>query len=930
MRLKGRESERARIDLLLSAARAGRSGTLPLRGEPGVGKTALVEYALESARGMTVLRAHGLESEAQLAFSGLAELLAPVLDRLKKVALAQSAALRGALGLGPATAVDRFIVFVAALSLLATVAEEQALLAVIDDWHWLDEASQAAVLFVARRLDREGIAVILASRDTDAASAGDAPLEHLEIRGLPPEACLALLRDLAKSPIAETVAEQLCAATGGNPLAIREIAAQLTPDQLAGEAPLGGHLPAAAHVEASFLARIDRLPTETQQALLVAAASFGATSTIVEACRLLDVSTGAFDPAEEAGLIDRRDGRTTFSHPLLRSAVYNSAVGSVRARVHAALAEALRLQLPDDGHEAGPALERRAWQLAAGATRPDESIAGLVERAAQTARARGAFGAATAGYERAARLTVGRERRAERLVDAAECAQLAGTAEASRELLSTALALSADDRLSGRIHYLRGQVELLQGRCGDACDILESEGTRAERWDEALAALMLADAALASGTLGRLDRAEPLARRAHQLGQRAGGTAAVVGDLTLAGVLVATGKPEEGAELALRHADAVGDGPAPIVMQVIPQVFGALERYDEATTLLDGLIDSARALSAPSLLVPALSIRADVGYRTGDWIAARVDSAEGLRLARETNGNVLYALNYAGQIEAGLGLEHPCREHLGEMIAVGESLGLESVLSYGHAFLGRLALGLGLVDEAVHELEETARLVALHGMREPNWIQQTPDLVEAYVRSGRTGDATTVVDAFTTRANETHRPWALATAARCRALVTDDSSFADEFEEALILHDATPSPFERARTDLCYGERLRRSRRRRLARDHLRTACETFDRLGARGWAARAAAELAASGEQVRRRDSSDVRDLTPHELQLALLVSRGATNKEASAALFISPKTVEAHLHRIYVKLGLRSRTELAHHLVQVGANVDVGGLRL
>jgi DNA-binding CsgD family transcriptional regulator len=208
-------------------------------------------------------------------------------------------------------------------------------------------------------------------------------------------------------------------------------------------------------------------------------------------------------------------------------------------------------------------------------------------------------------------------------------------------------------------------------------------------------------------------------------------------------------------------------------------------------------------------------------------------------------------------------------------------------------------------------------------MREPNWVQETPDLVEAYVRAGRTDDAARVIEGFAARAEETRRPWTLATSARCRGLIAGESSFGDAFEEALVLHEATPSPFELARTELCYGERLRRSRRRRQAREHLRTAFVTLDRLGARPWAARAAAELAATGEHVQQADLGGLRDLTPHELQLALLVAQGATNKEASAALFISPKTVEAHLHHIYVKLGLRSRTELAHHVAQRGMGV-------
>ena len=920
MRLYGRETESRRIDSLLDAARAGKSGALVLRGEPGIGKTALLRYAHERSLGMTVLRARGLEVEMQLAFTGLADLFGPVLDRLDALPEPQSASLAGALGIGPPVAGDRFVSCVATLSMLAAAAEQKPLLALVDDCQWLDEASREALFFAGRRLDAESVALVLSITDPASAELSPAGLDQLTVTGLLPGDCRALLSDVVISPVATAVANQLCRATRGNPLALREIVSHLSVEQLAGEKALDDPLSAAAGVKAALLRRVGGLSQETQSALLVAAASFGVTSTINEACSLLGIQESAVEPAEHAGVIRREDGRTTFSHPLLRAAVYHSATESERGLVHAALAEALELQDGDANDEkASAASERRAWQLAAATRSPSEPVAAALEQTAAASRSRGGYAAAASALERAASLTPRDGDRARRLFVSARDWQLAGHAGPALRLLAEALSLTDDVCTRAEIEHLRGQLEMSRGEFGRAYRLLAAEATSAATVDEARASLMLADAAVSASTVGEFATAVRLGRAARALGERAGGTAAQASEMICGALLVSCGEADEGTKLVMRHARSPrGEEPAPYVLMVMPTVLNVLEEYDSARGFLDWLIELARGLSAPSLLVPALPLRADWGYRTGDWLAAHADGVEGLRLARETNGNVGHALAYLMQIEAGLGLESECRDHAAELLAIANQMGIGAGFVYSHAFLGRLALAVGQIDEAVFELEEAVRLNEQFGLREPNWVQEMPDLIESYVRAGRREKAAPVLERLEARAERTGRIWSLAASARCRGLLADESAFPALFEEALSLHERKPIRFERARTQLCYGERLRRARKSRAARTQLYSALESFDQLCATPWSKRARSELAATGATVGPQGTDGLRELTPQELQLALIVGRGATNKEASAALFISPKTVEAHLHRIYGKLAVRSRTELARHLAR------------
>jgi ATP/maltotriose-dependent transcriptional regulator MalT len=468
-------------------------------------------------------------------------------------------------------------------------------------------------------------------------------------------------------------------------------------------------------------------------------------------------------------------------------------------------------------------------------------------------------------------------------------------------LLDQALILTTEDDQRAEIQQLRARAKMWEGEWAYASELLATEARAIARSDPPRATFMLVDAAVAASAVG-------------ELGSRVGGIPEVAADVVHGATLVFRGETARGAPLILRHT-ALADGPdaPPVLLMLLPHVLICLEEYDHARRLLDRLVGVARSVGAPALLAPVLPLRAELAYRTGDWFAGYADAVEGVQLARETNQNVAAALVHLAQIEAARGLERECRSQADEALELASSHGIQGLVFLTHALVGKLELGLGRVNQAVRELELAARIVERHGSRAPNLAQEAPDLIEAYCRAGRWAEAAKALETLQMQAEVTRCSWALAATARCRGLRATAETFEKEFDAALAWHKRTSTPFERARTDLCFGERLRRAHRTSDARAHLRSALQTFERLDASSWAKRARSELAAAGETVRAASQDGLSELTPQELQLSLIVGRGATNKEAAAALFISPKTVEAHLHRIYVKLGIRSRTELA-----------------
>jgi ATP/maltotriose-dependent transcriptional regulator MalT len=561
-------------------------------------------------------------------------------------------------------------------------------------------------------------------------------------------------------------------------------------------------------------------------------------------------------------------------------------------------------------------MERRAWQLGAATREPDESVASALQAAASEARSRSGYAPAAAALERAARLTPQVEQRIARLVESARDWHLAGRTDAAAGLLDEALSLTRDLPTRAAIQHLRGRIDMSRGRFAGASALLAVEAAAIAEQDPRNAAFMLMDAAVAASTAGAVGTSVEHARRAWQLAEPLGGPVADAARAVLGGELEMHGEPQsedERASVVEAVSSLAALRPLPPIAAMAPVVLTVLEEYDRARLLLDRFHDDARAMGAPTILVPVLCLRSDVAFRTGDWIPAYADAAESLRLARETGQLVFHSLAFLARVEAARGLEADCRAHAEEALEHAERDGVGAATTYARWALGLLALGLGRMSEAIEQLEEVARLVDEHEMRQPLEVPWAQDLVEAYARSGSRVDASRVLARLQAQAESTRLSSALAAASRCRGLLADDSGFATAFEEALVFHERTRTPFERARTELCFGEVLRRSRRRSDARRHLRAALDTFERLDAAPWAARARAELAAAGEVASPRDEEWTRLLTPQELQLSMIVGRGATNKEAAAALFISPKTVEAHLHRIYVKLGIRSRTELA-----------------
>jgi DNA-binding CsgD family transcriptional regulator len=927
----GREDESAELDRLLDAARRGESGALILRGEAGSGKSALCEYAVTQAADMTVLRARGVESESEIAFSGLWDVFRPVVGRLDAIPEPQAAALAGALALGPpATAsgrhgvgggipVDRFTVCAATLSLLAVVAEDEPVLGVIDDAQWLDRPSGEALLFAARRLEAEGVVVLFALRDGQPSTFDRAGLRELQLRGLDADAARTLLNARARVPIAPEVSDRLVAATAGNPLALAELPATLTDAQLAGTEPLEEPLRPGPSIEQAFRHRIAALPADAQRGLVVAAASESADLEVVlRAAEELGLEPDALDTAEAAGLVRLNGERLEFRDPLVRSVVYHGAPTATRRAVHQALARV----------SSGP--QTSAWHLAAATSAPDDEVARALADAAATAGQRGGHAAAASALERAAALTPNAEERVRRLLQAADESRLAGQVDRAVELLEQALAAVTDPRLEADINHLRGTVETWRGNGAKAHALLVAEAARVEPLDPAKATMMLVDAAAPLLLAGDARAALETARKAVAVGERAGGAAELLAWALLANALILTGEAAEGHPLLMRCQSLVGERELPLRAYQLIQFAGVsllcVEEYDIARDLLARVVDQARARSAPAILPYALVGLTELDYRTGNWAAAYAAAAEAHRLATETGQTSALPFSLIGlaRVEAPQGRREECEAHVRRGVEAADAAGAGSAGILGDAILGLLNLGLGDAERAIVHFEEVGRTMEAKGLLEPALVPWEPNLIEAYVRVGRRDDAEQTVAAFGERAERAERTMALAAAARCRGLLADEG-FEEAFEDALAWHERTPTPFERARTELCLGERRRRARHPSDAREPLRAALETFERLGATPWAERARSELRASGETTRRRDPSAAQQLTPQELQVALMVAQGATNREAGAALFLSPKTIEAHLSRVYRKLNVRSRTELASLLAGEGAFAEV-----
>ncbi len=904
--LLGREHERREIDQALARARSGASATLALAGEPGIGKTALLDYAAERAAGMRVLRARGIESEAQIPFGSLLELLRPALGMLDKIPEPQAVALEGALALRRGMAQERFAVGAATLSVLAAYAEQAPVAVLVDDAQWLDVSSAQALLFAFRRLVADPIAVFVAVREGEPSLLDGADLPPLRISGLTSDDAAQLMPGVT----AETAA-LLHRATAGNPLALLELAAD--PGDLA-LAPEGAPVLVSAKISQAFLHRAGQLSQAAQQALILAAASDTTDlATLQQAAAGLGIDLAALADAESVGLVTLLPGMVEFRHPLARLAIYTDAAADQRRGAHRALAAAL----PDRD------VDRRAWHLAAAAAGTDESAAAALEQAGARARDRSAYAAAAAAFERAGRLTADGGRRVRLLREAAGAGWLAGLADRAVTLLEEARATADDPRELVEIDQLRGHIATYRGPVMRGHAILTAAAGQA---DPERAVAMLAEAANACFYAGNPAEMLVVAERAHaMLPADASPRASFLAGITVGMARILGGDAAAGTE-AVHEAIKLAEGTPSLRedLELMPWLaIGPLflRETGAGRSLLEDALRTARDKAAVGALPFLLNLIARDQAATDRWAVAEATYLEAIALARESGQQTGLAFGLAGLawLQARRGREQECRDGAAEALRLSRELGIRLHEIWATAALGDLELGLGDAARAAAQFEQQQQLLAELAITDAD-LSPAAELTEAYTRLGRDDEARQVAAAFMAAAQAKGQPWPLARALRSQGLLVADADFPALFDQAIRQHAQTLDAFETARTRLAYGERLRRARNRVLAREQLRTALDIFEHLGAGPWADRANAELAATGETRIRRGPGTIDELTPQELQIALALAGGRTTRETAASMFLSPKTVEYHLRHVYQKLGIHSRDELARALASEG----------
>lgn len=911
--LHGRDSECAQIDRLLTAARERRSDALVVRGDAGIGKSTLLEYAAQQASGLQVLRTAGIQTESELPFAGVHNLLLPVLDHSAAIPGRQEAALLGAFGLGPGTEEDRFLISLAVLSMLAEVAESAPLVCLIDDAQWLDGPSADALTFAARRVQAEGIAIVFAARDDPVRPFVAQGVAELRLAGIDADSAGAILAERSSQPVSAAVRDRLVTDTLGNPLALTELVKSLSADQIAGRAALPAELPVSTDLERLYLARAADLPADTQTMLLVAAAhDNGQLDGVLRAAQALGAEATALDEAEKSGLLRVDAAVVSFVHPLMRSAIYRGATTQRRREAELALAAVL------DGDADA---DRRAWHLANAAAGPDTAVADQLHEAAERARARGGHAAAAAAWQRAAALTAAPLQRAWRLTEAAGAAWSAGQPDRARTLLDQAVPLADDAQLQARIGQLRGSIEATCGNPAAAYAILVNASERITTLDPTRAALMLDQAGQLAWFNGDLVRLCEISRRITELSDHSelklAGAQVIIG---LSGVL--RGDTTDTAA-RLRQAAVLAENSSE-ARELMAAAAGAMFLGDDsrAIDLFSTAVAKARAGGEAAGLPLLLALLAQAETLSSRYPAAVADATEGLRLAEETgqqnptaNLHGVLALNAAIR-----GNAEECRQHaeMALIQALGHRLGPPAAVASWS--LALLDLGAGRPAEAFDRLESLAAAGPGEGNRILTLLA-TADLIDAAMRTEHRAAATAGLEQLRIWATDTGAPWANAMVARCQGLLVTDGEQDRLFAEALNLHASAGRPFDTARTQLLYGTSLRRRRRRADARKYLRTAHETFERLGARPWAEQAATELQATGETARKRDVSTVDQLTPQELQIARFVAQGETNRAIATSLFLSPRTVDYHLRKIFNKLGITSRAEVIRLFVSDAA---------
>ncbi|WP_203973069.1 helix-turn-helix transcriptional regulator [Planotetraspora silvatica] len=898
--LRGRHDERESLRRLLAGARTGSGGAAVLLGATGMGKTALLDLAAAEAHDFTVLRVCGVEPEAQVAFSGLHALLRPVTAALAALPPARAAILLRVIELGVADA--GLALPAAVLDLLSAVADRKPLLVCVDDVHLLDTASRDVLFFAARRVSGERVVLVFTADDRYCGPGGVpsrvlAPLDGAAIRELADELAPVRLGDDLRASL-ERIAR-------GNPLALTELVGSLTPEQLAGTAAPPGSLPPAGRLWRAHAGRLAGLPSDTRDLLLLMAADPDLdTATLLRAtgprCPLIGL-----EPAESANIVQAVDDRYVFSEPAMRAVVYDGASAARRRAAHRVLANLL-----DPGHQR----LRRAWHRAAALDGPAEELGDELAAAAEAARRQGGHPEPFLAFERAAELTEHGDVRSARLASAARHASIAGLPQHARSLLARLRSLTISEETRGRAELLHGSLELLAGETASAHDkFLAAAGWLLDR-DRALGIRALVRAAEASYFAADNQRFIAIARQAAAVRRSDDSPATQLMFEYLAG-LAATfkGRHTEAAgplRRVLRLASTVRNPAMPVWAGVASLLLG---EDGHAHMLATRAVEIARNRGNDSALPHLLEsvIQAEIWMGRYDSVAA--NAMEGLRLAQETG-----RLNAAGHHLAWLALtaavqgdEETCRIRAQAAFELADAHGLGVAAALGNWALAHLDLAAGRVADAAARLgaERRNNHVVVR-------VMATPTFIEAAARTGDREQAMAALRVLDRWADSTRSPDRLALAMRCHALLAGPGEAERLFRDALDLHQQGSCEFETARTHLLFGGTLRRSRRPTAARKHLHDALETFERLGARQWAAQAGGELRAAGQAVRPGLAQNTDQLTAQQLQIARLVAEGATNREVAARLYLSPRTVEHHLRNIFAKLGIRSRVELVRLL--------------
>src|SRR5215470_11333472 len=911
-RLLGRRGECAALDQLVASVRAGPSRALVLRGEAGVGKSALLKYVAQHASGCGIARAAGVESEMEFAYAGLQQLCAPFLDRLERLPGPQRDALGIAFGLRDGGAPDRFLVGLAVLSLLSDIAGKRPLVCIVDDAQWLDAASAQALAFVARRLGAESVGLAFALREPSGERHLDG-LPELTVGGLDDHDARELLRTVITGPLDDRVRDLIVAETRGNPLALLELPRGRTPAELAGGFGLSGGPPVPGRIEQSFRERLAAPPAAGRLLLLVAAAEPAGDPVLVwRAAAGLGIGPDAAAPATAAGLVDF-GAQVRFGHPLVRSTVKGAAAPEERQRVHRALAEATDADVDPD---------RRAWHRAQAAAGLDEDVAAELERSAGRARARGGLAAGAAFHERAVELTPDPRRRAQRALLAANIKQQAGAPDAALRLLAVAQAGPLDELDQARAQLLHAQITFAMTRGRDAPPLLLGAARRLEPLEPRLARETYLEAFAAALSADRLARGGDVREVAAAVLAADWEPSTRACDLLLDGLALLTREGYVAGAPALKVAlRAFRDEPLSeeelCWLWLACRIARALaddEAWDELTARH---LDVARRTGAFSALPVALTDRVLVELFSGRIGVAMSLAAESDAVVEATGSHLtlrtsIVMANWRGRDAEALALIEARRE---DVLRRGEGLWL-AANDWGSAIRYN---GLGRYEDALAVAERAAE--AARGLG-PS-ILLLAELIEAAARSGQAQRATGPLTqlAEITRAASTE--WALGTHARAAAILAEGGTAERLYREAIerLSHIRTRATL--ARTHLLYGEWLRRENRRVDAREQLRVAHAMLAGMGMEAFAERARRELLATGETVRRRTVETLNELTPQEVQVARLASGGQTNPEIGAQLFLSPRTVEWHLGKVFGKLGVSSRKELRTALSDVGAAV-------